>query len=487
MQANLPRFFLGTALLGALHAHAQLEQSVFSSTGRAAATTFVTDYQCIGINPSNLGWKPKYEGKHIALGFAEVGLSIWSQALTKDEVRDQFLRTDHTFTEQERRDAAIKMSEAPLTINGDVTLLGVAFGNDKLGGFGVSIHDRAQWNSTMNSMFTDILFRGYEAGYFDQWILTNGDTVPNLGSLPAGYLQQVVSGIASDPQHAGRLFDGTSIKFNWYREYNVSYGRQLLHTDGFTLYGGVGVKYLSGMGFLDFEAKDGSVFGFSAMSPYFNVDYGAAATTNPNASNDKSFPPKQVGHGYGFDLGASAIIMERIKVGLAFNNIGSITWSGNTYTASDVQIASYAFSGINNYNLFSNIDNIIGVHSPIGWSGQGERTVALPSVMRLGAGIQLNEKLEVGADAVFPVNHEPGNYHQPVFGIGGDVKPIPWLQFSAGLVAGGDYDMKIPMGITAIVAHGTYEAGIASRDAVTFFAQHRPTLSVCAGFLRFRF
>jgi hypothetical protein len=58
---------------------------------------------------------------------------------------------------------------------------------------------------------------------------------------------------------------------------------------------------------------------------------------------------------------------------------------------------------------------------------------------------------------------------------------------SAGLVTGGDYDTKIPVGVTFIAGNGTYEAGIASRDAVTFFADRKPTVSLSMGFLRFRF
>ncbi len=465
---------------------AQLEQSVFSSTGRASATTFVTDYQCIGINPSNLGWQPRYEGKRFALGFAEVGLSIWSPALSKDEIRDQFLKTDKQFTEQERRDAAIKMAEQPLTINGDVTLMGLAWNSEKIGGFGFSIHDRAQWNSSLNSTFSDILFRGYQSGYFDQWVLTNGDTVPNLQNVPPDLLAQVVAGISSDPTDPAHLFNGTMIKFNWYREYNLSYGRQLIGNDVLRLYAGVGLKYLSGMGIIDLTAANGNIQGFAAMSPYFNVDYGGAQTT-PIPDSDRHFPPKQVGSGTGFDIGFSATVLEKFKFGASLNNIGSITWSGNTYRATDLQLATYAFTGINNYNVFNNIDNIIGVHSPVEWQSGGTRSVALPSVLRIGAGARLNDRIEIGADAVVPTNAEPGNYSAAVLGLGADLKPIPWLMLSAGLVGGGDYDLKIPVGICFIVGKGTYEAGIASRDAITFFTDRRPTLSICTGFLRFRF
>ncbi len=306
---------------------AQTEGSVFSSTGRAAATTFVTDYQCIGINPSNLGWKAKYEGKNVAFGLLEVGASIYSEALTKQDLRDQFLKTDHKFTDAERIEAAHKVADAGLTINGDVTILGVAFGNDKLGSFGFSIHDRAQWTSTMNPLFSEILFEGYQSGYFDHLVLTSGDTIANLGGLQPGLLAQVAYGYATNPQSAGDLFKGTTVKFNWYREYNLSYGRKLIDGDALKFFGGVGLKYLSGMGIIDMEANNGGISMYSAMSPYFDISYGAAEQGNPSAqAHDKSFPPKEVGHGFAFDLGVSAIIKDHLKFGASITNIGSINW-----------------------------------------------------------------------------------------------------------------------------------------------------------------
>ena len=49
------------------------------------------------------------------------------------------------------------------------------------------------------------------------------------------------------------------------------------------------------------------------------------------------------------------------------------------------------------------------------------------------------------------------------------------------------YQVSIPVGLTFIAGNGTWEGGIASRDAVTFFTQNGPTLSFSTGFLRFRF
>src|SRR5436190_2115418 len=86
---------------------AQTEMSVFNTTGRAAATTFVTDYQAVGINPSNLGWKWRYENKHLAFGVAEGSYSIYSEALTREDMRNRVINVDVTFTEAEKQEAAL--------------------------------------------------------------------------------------------------------------------------------------------------------------------------------------------------------------------------------------------------------------------------------------------------------------------------------------------------------------------------------------------
>ena len=53
-------------LTSAYSINAQFEGSSFTSTGRGGATTFATDYQAVGINPANLGWEYKFDGKKVA-------------------------------------------------------------------------------------------------------------------------------------------------------------------------------------------------------------------------------------------------------------------------------------------------------------------------------------------------------------------------------------------------------------------------------------
>jgi len=462
--------------------------SVFTTTGRAAATTFVTDYQAVGINPANLGWKWRYEKKHMAFGLAEGSYSIYSEALTRDDLRNRVINADLDFTEAEKQEAGRAFADAGATLNGDVMLLGAAYTNEKLGGFAFQMRDRAQWTSTFGPTTAELLFEGYRSNYFDLLVLVTGDTITNYASLSEDSLALIASGLATDPQLLSRVLDGSNISFTWYREFNVSYGRRIAKSENVEFFGGIGLKYLLGIGIIEMRAENNDFDGFSSLSPYFDINYGDAALNNPSRITARNtLLPEAVGKGFGLDLGLSAVIKEKWKVGAAVTNIGSINWKGNVYTADDGALVELASDGLDNYNFFAGIDDFVTNGGLLTWEGSSSRRVSLPTNARLGLGRTFGQMVEVGIDAVLPLNDEPGNYEKAVIGLGGDVRPLPWLQLSAGMVFGGNYDTKIPVGITFSTPSGTWEAGIASRDIVTFFTEKNPTVSLSMGFLRFRF
>lgn len=462
--------------------------SAFSSTGHAAATTFVTDYQAIGINPANLGWKWRFENKHIAIGLLEGTYSIYSDALTRDDMRHRMINVDLDFTEAEKQAAGRAFADAGVTLNADVMLMGACYASEKLGGFAFQVRDRAQWNSKFGPGMAELMFEGYRSNYFDLLVLVTGDTITNYSSLPPDSLALIASGLASSPQLLSTVLNGSNVSFTWYREFIVSYGRRIAATEKVQIYGGIGLKYLLGIGIIDMRAENNSFSGYSSLSPYFDINYGETARQNPSSVTAKNtLLPEAVGNGFGLDLGLSALIDEKWKAGFAVTNIGSITWKGNVYTADNGTLVELASNGLDNYNFFSGIDDFVTNGGLLEWKGSADRVVALPTNVRIGLGYVFGTKAEFGVDVVVPTNSEPGNYESAVIGIGGAVWPIKWLQLSMGVATGGSAATKLPVGITIIPGNGTWEAGIASRDAVTFFAEKNPTVSLSLGFLRFRF
>jgi len=483
-----PHLLLAVAVIGASALQAQTDLSVFSTTGRAAATTFVTDYQAIGINPANLGWAGRWPKKKVFFGFAECSVSANSEALTRDDLRASVLGKAGSFTQEQKLDAARTMAGKGFTLNADIMSFGAAFRTDAFGGIGFQVRDRAHWSSTLGPLATDLLFLGSTSSYFDRVVLANGDTIPNTGNFSQATIDQIVQGIRDgNLLTLSTLLKGTRISFNWYREYNVSYGRRIFHGEDVELYAGIGLKYLSGYGIIDISADgEGTLGAFSALSPLFDVDYGSVAGATNTVRKSSGGLPQAVGNGSGMDLGLSALIAGKWKFGVAVTNLGSINWKGNAFSANDGYLADLASSGLDSYNMIDGINDFTSKNSVLDWSGERSRKVPLPANLRLGTGVLLGEVAEIGVDVVVPLNDQPGNFDKAFVGFGGDIRPTQWLQFSLGLMTGGGFSTRLPAGITFNVAKGTFEFGVASRDVITFFASHDPTISLCVGFLRFR-
>lgn len=479
---------LPLAAVQGLTVRAQTELSVFSATGRAAATTFVTDYQAIGINPANLGWKWRFEGKHVAFGLLEGTYSVHSDALTRDDMRDRVLNADFRFTEAEKEEAGRIFANAGAMANADLMTLGFCYASEKAGGFAFQMRDRVQVSTRMGPRMAEMVFEGYRADYFDLLVLATGDTIANYANMAPDSLALVVLGVATQPQLLGRVLNGSNVGMTWYREFNFSYGRHLVRNDDFELHAGIGLKYLLGIGIVDIRADNDDVNGFSSLSSDFQIDY-QHGDWMPGArlTGGKLAFPKAVGSGFGLDLGLSALIAGSWKIGAAVTNLGAINWTGNVYTANDGNLVELATAGLENYNFINGIEDFTTNSGLLEWQRGQQRRVPLASTARIGFGKLFGERAEIGADVILPLNKEAGSLESPVFGVGGDVRPFRWLQFSAGLMTGGGQPVKLPAGITFIVGNGTYEAGFASRDVITFFTQRNPTVSLSMGFLRFRF
>lgn len=480
---------------------AQTELSTFTATGRGGATTFATDYQALGINPANLGWTWKFEDKTVAMGMFEGTYSIHAAALEKDETRtaikDMFNSiigkdSGEPFTREEKEQLATDFVDQGFAMNFDVGVFGIAYTNEKFGGIAFGINDRFQWYSSFNQTVSDLIFNGFQAAYFDSLsVLTPmGDTtvIANDGTVDIDP-DSILLGFTNSPQMFSEIFAGSEIGFSWTREYNLSYGRRLFGLDStFALYGGFGAKYIQGMGMINASSDGTTLTAFSAISPFFDIDYGSAAQSNPSAlpPND-AFPPQSVGRGWGFDIGLNAVVGSNLKLGAAITNIGSVTWDGNVYTAMDTLLYDTESGGMSSWDVKDQLEGLVGEDGLFQWGGETQMEVKLPTTMRVGASLRIGQKVELGVDVLAPFNEEPGNYEKAVIGFGGDFQPLPWIRLSGGFVTGGNYKFQIPVGVLFITNGGTFEAGIASRDAISFFVNNGPTLSLSMGFARFRF
>jgi hypothetical protein len=488
---------LSIVFIGFLHviSFSQTQNSAYTAVGKGVATTFLTDYQALGINNSALGWGNGFDDKKFTLGTSELNIGIESQALSKDRLVNAFesvlsrANGSNTapFNTQQQIDAALDYADAGVSIFANYNWFGAAYQTEKFGGIAVSVTENYSWFSRLNEQTSDLVFRGSTSSYFDSLgIAINGDTsiIANSPNLSGDTLSAVFEGRASNPLLLSELTDGTRVKFLWNRFYNFGYGRKIFGNDStFALYAGVGGRFIQSMAMFDMESDAGELNVNSSISPFFNLNY-ANGVNDPN----EGIIPESIGQGFGYDFSASVILLDKIKIAAAVNNVGSVTYNRNVYTVRDTLLDRVSIDGLDDTSIPASLNQFNEEGGLLNLEGQQEVVVQNASNMRLGGSIHLSEKLHVGFDVVAPFNRDnPGSLQNPVFSVGGDFRPVKWLQLSAGYFGGGIYANNIPLGINFILKGGVYEFGISSQNALSFVLQDANSLSAAFGFARFRF
>ncbi|MCD4664136.1 MAG: DUF5723 family protein [Bacteroidales bacterium] len=405
------------------------------------------------------------------VGIGEADFSIYSEPLKRVLVNDLFA-TSKKFTSGERQQAVENFTDSKLQFNGNVSGFGISFQDEKIGGFGISVKEKIMWDSNLNEESADLLFNGYNASYFDHYEVDEyGDT----------------TGIALNPEKVSDLFEGTKLDMLWYREFNFSYGRSILNIQNFSLYAGIGFKYIQGYSMFNYSyTNNGIVKAYSALNPMLDVDYD---TDSPSKINNTDY--QSIGKGWGLDFGLSAMLFKHVRIGVAVTDIGQIKWDGNVYEGEDANLDKIKTSGLDNYNIFDLDDNLAFNNLKWGgWEGLENKTTKLPMSIRIGGAYVLNNKFEFGTEFYIPGNEVPGAYDKLIFGIGTRIMPVKWFRGSIGVVSGGKTGTDIPVGISFFPFNNksfSWEIGLAVRDITTYFKQEKPTVSFAIGLLRFSF
>lgn len=480
----------------------QTQYSAYTAVGKGVATTFLRDYQSLGINSSALGWGTGVDGKNFVMGTSEFAFGISSPELNKEklqnfssavwnQVRD---KENSSFDMQAQKEASADYANAGIAMTFDYNWLGASYYNDKIGGIAISIREHYDWFSQLNNQTTDLIFRGRTSNYFDSLtIAIDGDTstIANNPNLSNDTLEAVIFGSRSNPLLLSEITNGSKVKFLWNREYNFGWGRKIIGNDStFAIYAGIGGRYIQSMATFDMASDDDGLSLSSAISPFYGIDYGSIQTINPsNFSENEGVLPTIVGSGYGVDISASAVFMGKIRVAAAVNNVGKVTYTRNVYSVRDTLLGSMSIPGLEDYNVTEGMNQLMEDDGILNLVGEEELVVVNPATLRLGGSIELvKDVINVGVDLISPFDSDvPGGLQNAVYSVGGDVRPVKWLQLSAGYFGGGIYRHNIPVGINFILGGGAYEFGISSRDALSFFLKDGHSVSTAFGFVRVRF
>lgn len=473
--------------------NAQIDGSVFTAMGRSGVgTTMTTDYQCIGINPANLGIKTKYETKHVTIGFLEGGIGAFAQGITRSQLDKyviQPIANDKALTPEESVTAANLLQNNTISANIDLMLIGFAIQNEKLGGLGLKITEHASVYGVYTGGFTSFGYSGaLSTQYFDQLKLNNNAIVPNDPSQYDSYSTVgIQSGISSTPLSLGQIVEGSKTQHHYYRSIDAAYGRKVWGGELLVIHAGVTLKYLMGYNYMDVSASNGSINGLEAISPSFSQSDSTVLNIPTTQNKGNIFTP--AGQGVGADIGVTGVYKENIKFGISLVNIGSITYSTNTVKVRDSIFTEVEYhpEALKNYN------------DMLYWDPTSSFKVKLPTMLRFGGSIALMEnKLEIGADIVIPLNKVPGNLQHTYYALGGDFYVARWFKVSTGMNMGGNFannldkyktTFNVPLGFTFIVGeNGGWEVGFATRDVQSLIFQNSKGVnpSLGFGFLRFR-
>lgn len=475
----------------------QTQGIAYTAVGKGVATTFLTDYHALGVNTSALGWGTGFDKKRFTTGSSEFGLGIYSDSLNVDRLRKLYgaIRKDVAGNDDtsadwdQQREYAGDYARAGITMDASFNWFGFSFQSERLGGIAVSIQEQYNWFSQLNQETSELIFQGKFAQYFDSLTVVFGnDTsrIANYEGISQDTLNAVVLGTISNPLDLSQITSGSELRMSWNRHYNFGYGRKLFGNDStFALYAGIGGRFIQSMAMITLKSDGDNLYMYSSMSPFYDINYGAI--TSINDITQSGAIPNAVGNGYGIDLSASAKFFGKLKVGAAVNNIGSVTYKRNVYKVRDSILGDMRLDGLNNYNVTNATNLFLEDGGILALESQEKYTVQNPATVRFGASIDL-DIAEVGIDVIAPFNSEnPGSIVNPVYSIGGEIKPIKWLRISAGYFGGGIYKHNIPVGVNFILGGGTYEFGVSSRDMLSFFLDGSNSVSTAFGFARFRF
>jgi hypothetical protein len=443
----------------------------------------VSDYQCVGINPANLGFVPQEDLYQLSTPMAsgrsrakrswsvsvlEGGLSLHSDALDREGLLDMITQTSsESFSREDKIRAATAFADKGVRFSADLIDIGASYQSDGWGGIAMTIRERVSGTFRFNEEAARLAFEGRYFEYFDSTALNfQGDTV----------------GYSSKPKMFSELFDSTRLAMLWFREIGASYGLQLWGSEDLNVYAGVGVKYLMGYALIDAFVDQGELKARSALSPVFGISYGKATSSSYIPGTD--FRP--IADGWSMDVGLT-VRFGSFSFAASAVDLGRMNWYGNVFVARDTILNGMSSTGFNSYNIFEEAPKITGEGNYFKWQGAQDATSNLPARMRFGISYQYSTRWRFGADAIFPFNSSAGALGEPIVSVGADWRPLIWLRTSIGIGGGGNMGAFMPVSILFSTFGGFWELGLASRDVITYFTSDRPVLSLVMGVARFRF
>ncbi len=376
----------------------------------------------VGVNPANLALNDR--DATVTLNLVPIGFSIGSDLFNYKIYNDFFTgvpdpndpnkRIGKYLTDQDKKDilGLFPAGIARTQMDFEIAPLGLSF---QLGNFGFAIVPSIQTALNMD--------------------------------LPEGYMKLLLNGF----EEGGSTYDlsGTSISSSAIAEVNFSTAYmlplQLPGVEDISI--GVGVKYLVGLAYSTTERYNSSIQTTDIVT-YTNPKDGSVSKL-PRAINANfdfmqfvaidTADNKPAGSGLGFDIGASAMLFNSVRVAASVTDIGKIKWDK----------ATKAIVGNSNITMKGAGDQAGQDSLSNAFKGKTVDTTAieysLPTAIHIGAEIKVDDIIEalpfrwiVAADIHLGLNNVPGNTKIPQFAFGTELDPLAgWLPLRTGILIGG--------------------------------------------------
>lgn len=460
---------------------AQIDLCLPVATAKGGAVTAtVTDWEAIGINPSNLGWK---ENHKFSLSILNVGVSAQSSALDYPTFKNIIFHPSDTFSMAEKqRYAQVLANPNGLNLYGDINWLAFSLNIPKIGGFAMNLRDRVTAHLTLSPTAADILFNGLNSKEY---------TVDSSQTLASKISNELA---------------GSNFSFYHYRELNLDYGRMLFQLggsgpsvssfdvlssdkkgeaadedDAFKVYGGIGLKYLWGLADVYANITPGGLTAHSSITSSYAINYGNIPNFTPSSAANLF---NNTGSGVAADIGISAVY-KKWRFGVSATDLGSIYWQHNTLTAIDTNMPRLASNnfGINSFG--SSSDFSLANNSIMNFRPGPDYSVALPSKLRFGAAFEATNRITISSDIVFPLNDVLGNIQFPFYAAAAQFQIIKYVYVSTGFCGNQTYGFEMPLGI-CLGLKNYIQFYLATSDILTYLVKNNnPNISAAFGLLRF--
>ena len=281
------------------------------------------------------------------------------------------------------------------------------------------------------------------------------DNVSELAVIPQGLAELAMYG---NPPGSVYEMNEMRMSANYLRDFTVSYSRDITDLFGDLLNldmvsAGISLKYIQGFAYAETETVNmvfttnedhsinvsGQFIGYAATSPDFEIDYEIDDDSTASDDNEFGFQvmPESAGSGFGVDLGFTAK-MDAFTFGFAITDMGGMTWNNNVVKfESDFSID---VDDVTDEGILDSLEDAIkadGVYID-------EVTSSLPTALRLGASVQLDEilsaipgRLLVALDYNQGFNDVPRNSKNPRFSLGIEWRPWDIWPLRTGFSVGG--------------------------------------------------